>query len=165
MQAALVTAIKQAEEPFEGHENYYAGLKAEYRHKRAQLRGILQDAGLPPFEGGGGVFLLADVSEHIPRIPAEFREGYADDWAFCRWLAIEYGVLGIPTSSFYASPESVTRPLVRFAFCKSDETLEAARAKFARFAREAPVRGVVEPVKIDARDPQLSIAAADQSIS
>ena len=74
-------------------------------------------------------------------------------------------MLGIPTSSFYASPESVTRPLVRFAFCKSDETLESARAKFARFAREAPVRGVVEPVKIDARDPQLSIAAADQSIS
>jgi aspartate/methionine/tyrosine aminotransferase len=96
------------------------------------------------------VFLLADVSAHVPRIPAEFREGYADDWAFCRWLAIEYGVLAIPTSSFYASSDSATRPLVRFAFCKSDETLEAARSKLARFAQETLLCGVVEPVRREA---------------
>jgi aspartate/methionine/tyrosine aminotransferase len=98
------------------------------------------------------------VSPHVPRIPAEYREGYADDWAFCRWLAIEYGVLGIPTSSFYATPEAVTQPLVRFAFCKRDATLEAARAKFARFAREAQeFRGVVEPTSLcEAGKPSLS---------
>jgi aspartate/methionine/tyrosine aminotransferase len=156
MQAALVTAITEAEQPFEGEENYYAWLTAEYRRKRAKLRQILEDAGLAPFQGGGGVFLLADVSAHVERIPTEFRDGYADDWAFCRWLAIEYGVLSIPTSSFYASADSVTRPLVRFAFCKSDETLEAARRKFARFAQEAELRGVVKPVRGKVSNPSLA---------
>lgn len=89
--------------------------------------------------------MLADVSAHVPRIPAEYREGYADDWAFCRWLAIEHGVLGIPTSSFYGSADAATQPLVRFAFCKSDATLEAARSKFAAFAEDARVRGIVKP--------------------
>jgi aspartate/methionine/tyrosine aminotransferase len=59
------------------------------------------------------------------------------DWAFCRWLAYEYGVIAIPTSAFYGSPPGHTeeeggRSLVRFTFCKTDETLDAAAKALRR---------------------------------
>ena len=49
------------------------------------------------------------------------------DWALCRWLAIEHGVCAIPCSPFY-SPENrgLAENFVRFAFCKTDETLDEA---------------------------------------
>jgi aspartate/methionine/tyrosine aminotransferase len=64
------------------------------------------------------------------------------DWAFCRWLALEYGVIAIPTSPFFSSPDrrgSSGGNLVRFTFCKTDATLEAAHERFARLAAGRPL--------------------------
>jgi methionine aminotransferase len=65
------------------------------------------------------------------------------DWGFCRWLALEYGVVSIPTSAFYGPPiageggrEGGRKSLVRFTFCKTDETLDAAAAAFRRLGQD-----------------------------
>ena len=60
-------------------------------------------------------FVLAD---HTPF-------GFDDDVAFCTHLVRDIGVAAIPPSAFYDRPEHGKR-LVRFAFCKTDATLEAA---------------------------------------
>ena len=56
----------------------------------------------------------------------------APDWAFCTWLAEHHGVIAIPASPFFTDKPS--RPLVRFAFCKSDETLIEACDRLAALA-------------------------------
>jgi len=77
------------------------------------------------------------------------------DWAFCRWLALEYGVVSIPTSAFYG-PRTAgeggdeeedgggggggRKSLVRFTFCKTDETLEAAAAAFRKLGQDQRLR-------------------------
>jgi aspartate/methionine/tyrosine aminotransferase len=60
------------------------------------------------------------------------------DWALCRWLAKEYGVIGIPCSPFF-SPESrhLGANYVRFAFCKTDETLEAAKERLSHVPHDS----------------------------
>ena len=89
-------------------------------------------------KGEGGFFLIGDTRNvevpqkyldmSTPAMPTMTR-----DWALCRYLAEEYNIIGIPCSPFY-SPQSrhLAGNYVRFAFCKTDETLEAARESFAR---------------------------------
>lgn len=63
------------------------------------------------------------------------------DWAFCRWLALEYGLVAIPTSPFFSAAsraKGLGNGLVRFCFCKTDETLEAAADILAKMASEQP---------------------------
>lgn len=63
------------------------------------------------------------------------------DWAFCRWLALEYGLVAIPASPFF-SPASRAKGLgnglVRFCFCKTDETIAAAARILVKMASEQP---------------------------
>lgn len=61
------------------------------------------------------------------------------DWAFCRWMAIEHGLVAIPTSPFFSEASrarGLGNGLVRFCFCKTDETIEAASEVLAKMARE-----------------------------
>ncbi|MCI81673.1 kynurenine-oxoglutarate transaminase 3-like, partial [Trifolium medium] len=48
-----------------------------------------------------------------------------NDVAFCEYLTKEIGVAAIPSSVFYFNPEE-GKNLVRFTFCKDEETLKAA---------------------------------------
>lgn len=74
------------------------------------------------------------------------------DWAFCRWLAIEHGLVAIPTSPFFSEASrarGLGNGLVRFCFCKTDDTIEAADevlAKMAREQNELDGSAAVEPV-------------------
>ena len=66
----------------------------------------------------GGYFLIGDISgtEH------------ATDLDFCRWLAEEKNVIAVPMSVFYHN-DPKPQHLVRFAICKTEETmLKAADA-------------------------------------
>lgn len=60
----------------------------------------------------------------------------ASDVEFCRYLTVEAGVTVVPVSALYASDD--IDHLVRFCFCKRDETLEAAvqrlSAHFAKYS-------------------------------
>jgi aminotransferase len=49
---------------------------------------------------------------------------------FAKWMTREIGVATVPGSSFYHDP-ALGRSLVRFAFCKSRETLLRAAERLA----------------------------------
>jgi N-succinyldiaminopimelate aminotransferase len=101
---------------------YYAGLLASYRRKRDYLAGELTRVGFDVRPSAGTYFLCASFG----------RFGFRDDIAFCRYL-IDNGVAAIPPSVFYDNPEH-GRSYVRFAFCKRDETLQAAVARLEKLA-------------------------------
>ena len=51
------------------------------------------------------------------------------DWALCQWMAEEIGLLCIPSSPFFSqkrAEEGASDSFIRVAFCKNDETIEAA---------------------------------------
>ena len=102
-------------------DSYYDELLALYRRKRDLLAEGLDAVGFEVFVPEGTYFILAD---HRPF-------GFADDVAFARYLTTEIGVAAIPPSAFYHRPEDGA-DLVRFAFCKGDETLREAVARLAR---------------------------------
>lgn len=143
LQEALARALPRADEPYQGHDSYYAYLKAMYTRKRDTLGAALTDAGfaIPDYTqtAGGGFFIFCRITpairallppERINAPNAAAPGGIARlDWALCQWLAEEKGILCIPATPFF-SEERVERgdaeEFVRVAFCKTDETLEAA---------------------------------------
>ncbi|UCZ63307.1 pyridoxal phosphate-dependent aminotransferase [Mycolicibacterium phocaicum] len=105
------------------HEDaWVAALRKSYRGKRDRLAGALTDIGFDVHDSFGTYFLCAD-----PR-PL----GYDDSTAFCAGLPERVGVAAIPMSAFIDSnaPDATASTgwnhLVRFAFCKRDDTLDEA---------------------------------------
>jgi len=94
---------------------YYEHLSRDYRHRRDLLLPALEEAGFRTFRPDGAYYVMADVSGF----------GFADDVEFARHLVREVGVSCVPGSSFFRDPADGAR-LVRFCFCKRDETLLAA---------------------------------------
>ncbi|GKZ00652.1 kynurenine--oxoglutarate transaminase 3 [Mayamaea pseudoterrestris] len=139
-QDAIAQALIQAKEPFEGYNNYYSYLVAEYKRKRSLLSDALTAAGMTPVVPSGGFFIMADTSQ------IEFPSSYMDqpteaspnpmprDWALSRWLTQEVGVTAIPPSAFYSPPEvKLAGNFLRFAFCKGDDTIAEAHRRLETF--------------------------------
>jgi N-succinyldiaminopimelate aminotransferase len=105
--------------------DFYAELSAMYRQKRDFLVDVLRQAGFRVGVPDGTYFVVADFTPIF--------EG--DDQAFCRWLTTEHGVAAIPPSVFYSVDKDEGRRLVRFAFCKTQPTLDAAAERLLRIAR------------------------------
>ncbi len=103
-------------------------LVAHYRKARDYLAGALDEIGFEVYMPGGTYFIMADHSRLSEPL------GLQDDAAFCKHLTAEIGVAAIPPGSFYADPAH-GRSLVRFAFCKRMETLEAAVSRLQRLRR------------------------------
>jgi aminotransferase len=103
---------------------YYAGLREAYRRRRDLFVPALREAGFRVHPPEGAYYVMADVGDF----------GFADDVAFARHLVREVGVACVPGSSFYADPRDGAR-LVRFCYCKRDETLLAAAERLRAFAR------------------------------
>ena len=97
-------------------EAFFAQLRAEYTERRDKLLTSIRAAGLKAPTPQGAYYLLADFSDRF--------EG--DDVAFARHLTTSVGVTAIPPSFFYPAHPEEGRKLIRFAFCKRLETLEAA---------------------------------------
>lgn len=113
-QHAAALAIEQSAE-----NGYYAELQRQYDERRVLLAEVLTTAGLPPLPVEGSYFLNVDV-------------GALDQaGTFCRWLTSEIGVAAIPTTAFYAEPETAP-PLVRFCFAKKLETIRDAGEQLTR---------------------------------
>jgi aspartate/methionine/tyrosine aminotransferase len=102
-------------------ESYYQKLASAYLARRDLLLGILERSGFRCFRPRGTYYIMTDVSGF----------GFPDDVAFARYLVREIGVAAVPGSSFYRDPADGSRQL-RFAFCKTDETLHAAAERLAR---------------------------------
>jgi aminotransferase len=104
-------------------DDYYAQLGKEYLARRNRMLGILEQAGFRCFRPSGAYYIMTDISG--------FR--FSDDVAFARHLVARSGagVAAVPGSSFYANPSgdgqlSDGSQIIRFAFCKTEATLEEA---------------------------------------
>jgi aspartate/methionine/tyrosine aminotransferase len=96
--------------------SYFEEMRAEYAERRDVMLRILDGCGFevarPP---EGAYYVMADCS-HL---------GLGDDVATALHLVERVGVATVPGSSFVADPADGAH-LLRFAFCKRLETLEAA---------------------------------------
>ncbi|CAI5489718.1 unnamed protein product [Closterium sp. Naga37s-1] len=99
----------------EAPESFYEELEKEYRSRRDVLVQGLLDVGFTVFEPEGTYFIMADHTR--------FNRG--SDVEFCQYLVEHVGVAAIPPSSFYLNVHE-GRNLVRFAFCKDEDTLREA---------------------------------------
>jgi aminotransferase len=99
--------------------SYYEQLQAAYTRRRECFLGYLDRAGLRYTVPQGAYYVLVDISDF----------GFADDTAFCVWMAREIGVAAVPGSSFFQEP---VNHLVRFHFAKREETLAAAGSRLLR---------------------------------
>jgi aminotransferase len=95
--------------------SYYEKLREDYRRRREILLTYLREAGFLFFEPRGAYYVMTDASVF----------GCDDDVAFVRRMVQEFGVAGVPGSSFYY-PARDGRTKVRFMWAKKDETLHAA---------------------------------------
>jgi N-succinyldiaminopimelate aminotransferase len=102
---------------------FYADLRTDLRAKRDVLCAGLAAAGLEVVVPQGTYFATVDIRSI----------GEDDGLAFCRSLPERCGVVGVPTSPFYADPADGAH-LVRFAFCKRPEVLTEAAARLAALA-------------------------------
>jgi N-succinyldiaminopimelate aminotransferase len=97
-----------------------------YTAKRDLMMQGLSGAGLKAFAPEGTYFVMADFSDVFD----------GDDLEFVKYLITEIGVAAIPPTFFYSEPHKhLVRNQVRFAFCKSDETLWAAGERMAKLNR------------------------------
>jgi len=103
----------------DNEDAWVAELRESFQGKRDRLASALTDIGFGVHDSFGTYFLCAD-----PR-PL----GYDDGTTFCAELPERAGVAAIPMSAF-CDPDSAHfgdwNHLVRFAFCKRDETMEEA---------------------------------------
>ena len=100
---------------------YYDDFLRDYRARREFLVNVLRDAGFAVTAPQGTYFVMADIRPL----------GWDDDVAFCRHLVEEVGVAAIPPTAFYEHKDA-GRFLTRWAFCKRQETLDAAAARLRR---------------------------------
>lgn len=134
--APLVSAVAAAKQfvTFSGHgplqrgiahalgmpDEYFAQARDALRAKRDRLCAGLEAAGLEVLRPAGGYFATVDIRSI----------GEQDGRVFCRELPQRAGVVAVPVVAFY-DDESIGRPLVRFAYCKRDEVIDAAAERLA----------------------------------
>jgi aminotransferase len=104
-------------------DDYYRGLAELYRAKRDRFLPALERAGFCCFAPAGAYYVMADITG-LTKL---------DDVAFAMALVRDPGVAVVPGSSFFSRPAD-GRALVRFAFCKRDETLDEAARRLAAWA-------------------------------
>ncbi|MCV7241097.1 pyridoxal phosphate-dependent aminotransferase [Mycolicibacterium celeriflavum] len=109
-------------------EAWVAALRDSLQVKRDRLGDALTELGFEVHDSFGTYFLCAD-----PR-PL----GFTDSAAFCADLPYSAGVAAIPMSAFCdpgAEHAGAWNHLVRFAFCKKDDTLDEAIRRLAALRR------------------------------
>lgn len=104
--------------------SYYDELLTEYQRKRDFIVPVLRDAGFRCDMPEGAYYVMCDISGF----------GFANDVEFTKHLIRNIGVAVVPGSSFYHDG-SLGAQMVRFCFCKKDETLEAAAENLRRLGR------------------------------
>lgn len=156
-QHAISKALQIAKQQYEHIEsgilynNYYHWLASDYQRKRSLLINALQIAGMKPIIPQGGFFIMADTSTIDFPYESIYQNQYTDampkqldrsnqniimprDWALSRWLTEEVGVTAIPPSAFYSLERvPLAKNYLRFAFCKSDDTILKAKERFTKY--------------------------------
>ena len=102
-------------------DSYYADLAAHYQQRRDRLMKVLEEAGLNPMLPKGAYYIMCDISKW----------GYPNDVEFSRFLVTDIGVATVPGSSFFNNP-AAGKDIIRFTFCKKEETLKAAEERLRK---------------------------------
>ncbi len=102
-------------------DSYYRQLAEAYCARRDRLLPALRRAGFRAFMPRGAYYIMTDIAGF----------GFNNDVSFATHLVKNVGVAVVPGSSFYNDPRDGAQQ-VRFAFCKKDETLNAAAERLAR---------------------------------
>ena len=102
--------------------DYYTKLLVTYTSKRDWLCKALRDVGFRVYVPEGTYYNLVDITSL----------GFSDDLVFCRMLPEKAGLAAIPCSYFWHN-RRFGRDLVRFCFCKKDETLEEGIQRLRRW--------------------------------
>lgn len=108
------TPVQKAIAEFLKNKKNYLKLPDFYQQKRDLFIDLIKDSAFKALPSRGTYFQLLDYS------------GISDEkeYDFARRLITEYGVAGIPNSSFYHRP--VEHKVLRFCFAKEEETLRKA---------------------------------------
>lgn len=106
---------------------YYDELARTYTRKRDLLLAQLSNAGLEYYEPQGAYYVLCDISSF----------GFPDDVSFTQYLIEHVGVACVPGSSFFSDLERGKR-LIRFCFCKREDTLLEAGRRLQKLKTSRP---------------------------
>lgn len=142
-QDAIAQCLALAREPYEDHESYYKFVAAEYKRKRQLLCDALKVAGMQPIVPNGGFFIMADTEaidfpkECMEEVTVASPTPMPRDWALSRWMTKTVGVTAIPPSAFYEKETlHLAKNLLRFAYCKGDDTILEAHKRFEAFFQD-----------------------------
>lgn len=119
LQAACVAALNLP-------DSYYEQLTCDYTARREKIMAILKENDFTAQTPEGAYYVMADFGA--------WNGFQGDDFAFARWLPAERGVAVVPGSCFYGTP-GLGKRVVRFAFAKKLETLEAAGERLRQRTR------------------------------
>ncbi|MBI4472302.1 MAG: aminotransferase class I/II-fold pyridoxal phosphate-dependent enzyme [Acidobacteria bacterium] len=121
LQEAGVTALRLP-------DSYYVELARHYQERRDRVMKMLGDAGLNPMLPKGAYYIICDISSW----------GYPNDVEFAKFMVKDVGVATVPGSSFYSNPQA-GKDLIRFTFCKREETLRAAEERLKKLQKRVSV--------------------------
>ena len=103
---------------------YYTKMCEGYRVRRDKTLAMLTSAGFDCYKPAGAYYIMTDISGF----------GFPDDIAFSKHMIEVIGVAPVPGSSFYNNPSDGAQQ-VRFCFCKTDATLDAAAERLAKLRK------------------------------
>ena len=120
VQEAVAIALERM-----GPLGYETNMRQDFRRKRDFLCDALSRAGFRPWVSEGSYYVVADAS------------GLTDDaMAFSKWMLTEAKLAAMPGTVFYTpQTEQLAPPFFRFAFCKTQATLDAAAERLDEIAR------------------------------
>jgi N-succinyldiaminopimelate aminotransferase len=116
LQAALAVVLTSI------GDGYFEGLRSDYARRRDILVEALNGAGIDAALPEGTYYVLGEFTKLFD----------GDDRSFVEHLIDTCGVAAIPPASFYTACPEEGRKLVRFAFCKREETLALAAERLRR---------------------------------
>ncbi|WP_293695191.1 aminotransferase class I/II-fold pyridoxal phosphate-dependent enzyme [uncultured Agrococcus sp.] len=118
LQPAIATGLGLPQEFFDQQ-------RASFAAKRDLLMAGLESVGMTPYVPDSGYFVLADTVEL----------GHGDARELAYKLPHLVGVVAVPVSPFASIDRSDLRTVMRFAFCKRDETIAEAVNRLAGLRR------------------------------
>jgi aminotransferase len=102
-------------------DQYYEKLARDYQARRDTVLDLLTEAGFRCTRPRGAYYVMTDISDF----------GFPDDVSFMRHMIEHAGVAAVPGSSFFDNAADGAQ-IVRFCFCKRDETLREAGVRLLR---------------------------------
>lgn len=106
-------------------KSFYEQLHGEYSYRRDLMWDALKTAGFEGYYPEGAYYIMVNIDR--------FKSAGENDTAFAMRLVKEAGVATVPGSSFY-NPPSLGHHLIRFCFCKKDETILDAGLRLKQWA-------------------------------